>query len=304
MNFEHNTPVPTAPPVITNVPKLTTGIRLIELSISVWSGRKQDKTATADAAIASNADKSLLNTTKKLLGDCEELEAVRKFAANARNFVYSSTSPWGDLGQRSFPMSKFPEFHREMTGMLVEFDRLVENFLSVYDYARTNVQAKLGALYNPDEYPTAENLRGRFRFFFTYPPVPEVNMYSQIQDEAEAYLRDEYARVYTDRINGMMKDVWDRVYDSLKHMSERLDYPEHADKATRKIFRDTLVDNVRSSLGMLKEFNITGDTRMTQLHAALDHALTGVTADGLREDAGFRAETKRSVDSILSTMSW
>jgi hypothetical protein len=301
MNFE-SIHAPTPAPV--NVPKLTTAIRLVELSISVWSGRKQDKNATRDAAIASNADKTLLNTTKKLLGDCEELEAVRKFAANARNFVYSSTSPWGDLGQRSFPMSKFPDFHREITGMQTEFDRLVTNFLAVYDYARTNVQAKLGALYNPDEYPTPASLQDKFRFFFTYPPVPEANMYSQVQDEAEAYLRDEYARVYTDRINGMMKDVWERVYDALKHMSERLDYPENADKGTRKIFRDTLVDNVRESLGMLKDFNITGDSRLTQLHMQLDSALMGVTADGLREDDSFRQETKRTVDSILSNMSW
>jgi hypothetical protein len=110
--------------------------------------------------------------------------------------------------------------------------------------------------------------------------------------------------VYTDRINGMMKDVWERVYDALKHMSERLDYPENADKGTRKIFRDTLVDNVRESLGMLKDFNITGDSRLTQLHMQLDSALMGVTADGLREDDSFRQETKRTVDSILSNMSW
>jgi hypothetical protein len=166
------------------------------------------------------------------------------------------------------------------------------------------VQAKLGALYNPDEYPTPASLQDKFRFFFAYPPVPEANMYSQVQDEAEAYLRDEYARVYTDRINGMMKDVWERVYDALKHMSERLDYPENADKGTRKIFRDTLVDNVRESLGMLKDFNITGDSRLTQLHMQLDSALMGVTADGLREDDSFRQETKRTVDSILSNMSW
>jgi len=55
---------------------------------------------------------------------------------------------------------------------------------------------------------------------------------------------------------------------------------------------------------MLKDFNITGDSRLTQLHMQLDSALMGVTADGLREDDSFRQETKRTVDSILSNMSW
>lgn len=291
----------TTAPVVTNVPKLTSSLRLLELSISVWSGRKQDKQATADAATANNADKALLNTTKQLLGECPELEAVRKFAANTRNFVYSSTTAWGDLGQRAFPQFRFPNLYKELDGMKQEFDRLVHEFLSVYEFRRSNAQAKLGSLYNPDEYPSAETLLGKFRFTVAFPPVPDANIFSQVQDEAEAYLRDEYARVYTQRINDTMKEVFDRLHDSLKHMVERLDYNGKEDK---KKFNSSLVTNVRDLVSMLADFNVTGDSRLTTLHTQLDQALTGITAEALREDDHLRADTRAKVKSVLSNMSW
>lgn len=291
----------TTAPAVTNVPTLTTSLRLLEISMSVWSGRKQDKQATADAASANNADKNILNTTKQLLGDCPELEAVRKFAANTRNFVYSSTTAWGDLGQRAFPMSRFPSLHKELDGLKQEFDRLVNEFLSVYEFRRSNAQAKLGSLYNPDEYPSAESLRGRFRFTVTFPPVPEANIFSQVQDEAERYLRDEYARVYTQRIDDTMKEVFDRLHDALKHMVERLDYSGKEDK---KRFHNTLIDNVRDLVGMLADFNITGESKLTTLHMQLDQALMGITAEALREDDHLRADTRAKVKTVLNNMSW
>ena len=297
----------TTAPVITNVPKLTSSARLVELSISVWTGRKQDKNASTDAANANGADKALLNTTKMILGNCPELDAVRKFAANARNYVYSSTTVWGDLGQRLIPMATFAAFYKELDGMRIEFDRLVEDFLSVYDYRQSNAQARLGNLFNPDEYPTAYSLRNKFRFQIAFPPIPEANIYSDIQDEAERYVAQEYARHYTERLEATMKDVWERVYDALKHMSERLDYTGGSDaegKSDKKKFNDTLVGNVRELCGMLPHFNITGDSRMTTLHAALDQALSGVTPDALRSDGGFRKDTKKKVDDILSSMAW
>lgn len=297
MNFE----TLTAAPAVTNVPKLTSSLRLLELSMSVWSGRKQDKQATADAATANNADKRLLNTTKQILGECPELEAVRKFAANTRNFVYSSTTAWGDLGQRAFPMARFPQLHKELDGLKQEFDRLVNEFLGVYEFRRSNAQAKLGSLYNPDEYPSVESLRDKFRFTVVFPPVPDANIFSQVQDEAEAYLRDEYARVYTQRINDTMREVFDRLHESLTHMVERLDY---AGKEDKKKFNGTLVTNVRELVSMLADFNVTGDSKLTTLHMQLDQALSGVTAEALREDGHLRADTRAKVKAVLNNMSW
>lgn len=293
-----------APVTVTNVPSLSSSGVLVELSISVWTGRKQDKTATKQVADHNGANKAHINTTKALLGDCAELEAVKKFAGNTRQWSYGGTEEWGHLGQRYLPMVRFPGFHKEATEMQTEFYRLRDEFLQVYEFSQTRAQAQLGNLYNPDEYPSVESLRDKFKFNLAYPPVPTGGFIQNIQSEAERYLCEEYDRIYTERIEGVMKGVWQRVYDAIKHMSDKLDWGGEGSAGEKKRIHATTLDNLRELCGMLPDFNVTNDSRLSTLHAELDQALIGVTTDALREDDTYRAETKKAMDAILSNMSW
>ena len=293
-----------APVTVTNVPTLSSSGVLVELSISVWTGRKQDKTATKQVADQNGANKAHINTTKALLGDCAELDAVKKFSAGSRQWSYGGTEGWGDLGQRYLPMMRFPSFHKDITEQRTEFYALVEQFLSTYEFAQTKAQAQLGNLYNPDEYPSVESLRDKFKFNIAYPPVPTGGFVQNIQSEAEQYLADEYNRVYTERIEGVMKGVWQRVYDAIKHMSDKLDWGGEGSASEKKRIHATTLDNLRELCGMLPDFNVTNDSRLSTLHAELDQALIGVTTDALREDDTYRAETKKAMDAILSNMAW
>ena len=76
-----------------NAPSIASSAVLIDLSISCWTGRKLDKRASNDVTAQNNAAKGVANVHKKLLGDCAELDAVQKFAANARNAHYAMTMP-------------------------------------------------------------------------------------------------------------------------------------------------------------------------------------------------------------------
>ena len=124
-----------------NAPSIASSAVLIDLSISCWTGRKLDKRASNDVTAQNNAAKGVANVHKKLLGDCAELDAVQKFAANARNAHYAMTMPWSDLGMRLCPTTKYIDangYERTMTGLQTEFFRLTEAFLSAYDWEIQN----------------------------------------------------------------------------------------------------------------------------------------------------------------------
>ena len=80
-----------------NAPSIASSAVLIDLSISCWTGRKLDKRASNDVTAQNNAAKGVANVHKKLLGDCAELDAVQKFAANARNAHYRSEEHTSEL---------------------------------------------------------------------------------------------------------------------------------------------------------------------------------------------------------------
>jgi hypothetical protein len=284
-----------------SVPSVSNACMLVEVAISSWTGRKLDKRASQDVTDQAQAAKGVANVSKKLLGDCAELDAVSKFVANARNVHYSSTVPWSDTGMRLLPTAKFFKYQQQMTALQTEFARLVEEFLNAYQWEISQAQVKLGSLFNPDEYPSVESLKHKFRFATNYIPLPEVSDWRlDMEQTALDTLKSHYETFYTSQLQTAMSDVWARTHKALSAMSERLDYG--VDPATKKIFRDSLVTNVLDVVELLDDFNITKDVQMSAMKAKLEDTLRGVTPDALREDSYLRAETKRQVDSLIAAL--
>jgi hypothetical protein len=273
---------------------------LVELSIGTWTGRKLDKKASQAVTTNNNADKGVANVSKKLLGDCAELDAVQKFVANARNVHYACTMPWSDTGLRLLPTTQYFKYTQEMTALQNEYKRLVDVFLDAYSWEIQNAQLKLGDLFNPDEYPTTDSLTDKFRFKMNYMPLPDAGDWRvSIGNETEQALRSQYEGYYKTQLQSAMNDVWRRAHDALTKMSERLDY---ADEHTRKVFRDSLVTNVTDIIELLGACNVTGDPVMARAQRDLDEAMRGITPDALRDDAYLRAETRRKVNDVRKTI--
>ena len=74
---------------------------------------------------------------------------------------------------------------------------------------------------------------------------------------------------------------------------------DYADDDTKKIFRDSLVENAVQLCGLLKHLNITNDTKMEYMRSKLEGQLRGISAQDLREDEGLRLDTKKVVDEML-----
>lgn len=285
---------------ITNSPSISSSAMLVEVSFSTWTGRKLDKRASQDVTRSNGADTGTANVNKKLLGECEELTAVQKFAANARNIHYSMTMPWSDTGMRLLPTAQYPKYHQAMTEFQNEFNRLAQVFINAYEWEISQAQARLGALFSHDDYPSADSIASKFGFRINYLPLPESGDFRvDVGNDARDQLVDHYNTQYGAFLERAMSDVWHRVYGALSKMSERLDYGDHEKK---KIFRDSLVDNVLDMVDLLDVCNVTGDSQMSAMRLQLEDALRGVTPDALREDAFLRAETKRAVDSAIQSL--
>ena len=288
----------TAPAI--SAPSISSSAMLVILSISTWTGRKLDKRASTDVTRTNGADSGIANVHKKLLGNCDELDAVQKFGANARNIHYSMSMPWSDLGLRLLPTAQYTKYHQAMTDLQNEFNRLAQVFIDAYEWEISQAQARLGALFSRDDYPTAESIASKFAFELNYIPLPESGDFRiDVGVEALNQVKSGYAEFYSAQNKRAMDDVWHRVYGALSKMSERLDYGDHEKK---KIFRDSLVDNVIDMVELLDVCNVTGDSQMSAMRLQLEDALRGVTPDALRDDAFLRAETKRAVDNAINSL--
>jgi hypothetical protein len=125
-----------------------------------------------------------------------------------------------------------------------------------------------------------------------------------INEQGLTELRTHYEGVMTERTTTMMKDAWDRLYDVLSRMSERLADDVVDGEPKRRIFRDSLVDNAIDVCKLLKHFNTTGDTRLEAMRQQLEDAMRGVDAQSLRDSDVLREQTKNKVDALLDKFSF
>lgn len=286
-------------PVVHNVPTISSSAMLVELNISVWTGRKFDKNVSAEIDVQKQTTTRAGNYHKNLIADEPHFQAIGKYAGNARTYHYYATMPWSDSGLRLLTTPMYFDYQKHITGLEQEFRRLVATALADYDNMIARAQIKLGALFNIEDYPSKDEIANKYKFSVKYCPVPDVGDFRvDVGNEAQAQLKESYAQFYQDNLAQAYQDVWDRTYDALSNMSAKL----AGDK--KQIFRDTLVTNVQDMIDLLDKFNVTDDAKMRQAKVKIENALLGITPDALREDDDLRLDTKAKVDALMKEFSW
>ena len=300
MNNVHQLTAASSEPLPTDAPTLASSAMLVELNISSWEGRKKDKKASTKVTEDAQAKKGVANVYKQLLGDCDELSALRTHVTATRNMHSNMTMPWSNSGLRLLPTAQYFKYTKAMSQMQNEFESLKNKFLTAYNDTVVDVQLELGTLFLREDYPTVESLNSKFAFRMNYTPLPDVGDFRvDVGNDALREIRAEYSNFYTAQYNTAMNNMWTRLHKALTNMSERLDYSSKEDK---KVFRDTLVGNVNDMIELLRVCNVTQSVQMSDMANKLEDAMSGVTADALREDVTFRAETKAAVDAVMKSL--
>jgi hypothetical protein len=284
-----------------STPSISSSAMLSELVISQWSARKLDKTASRDITAKNYAEDGIANVNKKLL-DCEQLKAIQKIVGATRNTHYSMTMPWSDSGLRLLTTKNYFSHQKEITGMTQEFMRLVDAFLSDYEWEINKTQAKLGMMFDRSEYPTTEQIRRKFRINLSYIPLPDVGDFRiDVGNEANEQLRSHYESYYQTKLTESMNDLWVRLHKVCKNMSERLNYKDHERSGT-KMFTNTIVSNVLDVVELMKTCNLTDDPEMDRVARKLENNLHMVEPQDLRDDEKLREVTKKNIDEVLASL--
>ena len=283
-----------------DVTTIASSASLVDMSISQWQARKKDKRASAEVAQANNAETGVANVTKSLLAGSPELKAIHDMTSVIRVFHQDMTFPWGM--HNLLPTSRYFDYHNGITDRFQQWDNLVSEFLASYEWslAQTHVLAdKMGDLFDPDEYPTVDEVRSKFSYRLGYYPVPQNDWRTQINQAGLTQMQEQFSDYVENNVKGMFTRVYEQLLKPLQTMSERLDYTDNEDK---QIFRNTLVSNLIEMVDTLEQVNVTNDAELAETRMQLVEALDGVTADGLRDDAYLRRETKRKVDDLIKNL--
>ena len=270
---------------------------LVDLNISMWTGRKMDKKVSEEIDATKSTKARAGNYHKKLLAGSDKLEKVQKIATAVRTWNYQQTLPWSDGGSRLLPMKSFFDYKATLGNYEQQYNDAVEDFLVEYPQLVSSSAFTLGDLFDRGEYPTAEELRSKFRFKYVFCPVPDAGDFRiDVEEQAKSELQQQYKDYYQEKLNSAMKDAWDRLHETLTHLSDRMDYTDE----NKKKFWDSTITNASDLCGLLTSLNITNDPKLEQMRQKLEKALSGVDASDIRESEAIRTSVKSKVDEILN----
>lgn len=287
--------------IATPEPSLSSRAMLCALSISVWSARKHDVEASEEIARQHGAHADAGRYHKVLLPK-EALAEIQKIVSEARQEHYFMTLPWDDNGYRVLPAAAYMEHTEKMRALSNRFTPAVEILVSQFGQLVEEAKVRLGGLFQAADYPGCDELRSKFSFETKVMPLPSANDFRvTLGDEEKDRIKRQITAAVEASLQVASRELWQRLYESVSHMAERLQAYKVTEDGVEHPFRDSVVTNLMKLVDILPKLNVSGDAELEQL---ADHVRASLLVDPneLRKSELVRTETAKTASAIADRM--
>lgn len=266
---------------------------LVQLNISTWAANKLDKEISAETTAIKGAKAGTIRSHKSLLPMCDLLDDIKKKATLVRTKFYENTLPWGVKGIQILPSANYLAFMTDFRKEKAEYELLVRTFVPVYPQLVMDAQRFLGASYKPADYP--DTIADKFSMSMQVMPVPNDDFRVNIADDELGRIHDEVKARVTQAAQGAMKDVWQRLYDKVKHLAEKLDDPNSR-------LHESTVQHVVDLCELLPRLNFADDPNLEAMRQEVEGKLTGFSKDALVTNVALRQTKASEANDIAARM--
>ena len=278
--------------------KLSDRALLVQLNISTWSANKLDKEISAETTANKGAVSGSGRYHKSLLPMCEQLDDIKKKASLIRTKFYENTLPWGVKGIQILPTNNYLAFMTEFRKEKAEYESLVNRFVPDYPQLVADAQNMLGAAYKPDDYPDVHDIADKFRMELGVMPVPNDDFRVNIADEELGRIQEEVEARVKQASTGAMQEVWQRLYDKVVHMADRLSKLDEP----KARFHEAVLDNITDLCELLPRLNVMDDPNLEAMRQEVEGKLSGLSKDSVVMSPTFRQTKIDEANDIAAKM--
>ena len=296
---DHQSPAPDSPAAVSQ------NAVLVNLHIRNWSETATDQNATDQVAQANNVAPGSGRYVKRLLNKraCEE---VRRLGQDARKTHNDLTMPWDDQGTRLLPIKAYQKYRESIQNLMERRIEATNRLLFNYQDHIEQAEQELGALFNPNDYPTAEELREAITMDWEFGEVPDGQHFrADLPEHERRRIQKDIEQRVAARINHGLEDLFRRLSKAVTAASERL---SGNGDGSDKVFKNTLVTNLKGIVDNIPLLNVTSDPVLEGMAQQLQNAMDGLDPDNLRPnnknfDAAKRERFKTAVDEMAEQFS-
>jgi hypothetical protein len=265
-----------------DIPRGTIMDRAVCLSVELH--RLGTRRRVASTEIQTDADSDMIHVSKEIL-ESDTLEEIKRMDGEIRGYVAKKTVPGMSLfraGVYLVPVDSLEDIDARLEQFKRDREYQVEKFLGQYQEAAAAARARLGSLYDENDYPAIAKVRAAFSMETKYVAFATPDKLATIS--STLYRREEA------KMAAAISSATEKVVDALRseaaglvdHLVERLS-AKPGEKP--KVFRDSMIGNIREWLENLPGRNsIAGDVGLSELARKMESLLDGVDPQTLRDN--------------------
>lgn len=260
---------------------ITRRAMLVSLTIRSWSGKLTDLGVSREVATRHNA-LSKAGSYKKNLVDPAAVKSIQRSRSLIRQTHYAMTTPWDNNNNRLLSMRLYEDYRNQLDTLIEqhrdEVAQFVDNYAGHVEYAAY----MLGDMFDANEYPSAEEIRTKFHVEYQFEPVTKSeHLVVELSNRELDRIRRSIQTVFDDRVSESLRSMYDKLNKCVTKFNERTG--KDGDSADPKVFRDSLLENLREAVELIPSMNIYDDEILNDMCAKTLAAIDGVTANMLRE---------------------
>jgi hypothetical protein len=271
---------------------LANNYMLAKLNVRIWSGRKTDKSATAELLADKGAVANAASVVKQLLaGNDAKLKETAAAFTRIRSFFYESTVPWTTAsvgamkGDRLISTVESINFLSDFAKLKNAAIVILNEFILEYDAAVQASAVSLGALYDPSQYPHKAEVAALFGAEMSLNPLPEATDFDRLTNipaELATGLKGLYERNMEAQMDNALSDIQKRLLVELERMDTQLSKVVAGEKT--RLFK-SMVTNLKHLTGMTRSLNFAGNPEIEGIADTIEQHLLGYEVDAYKDNA-------------------
>lgn len=269
---------------------LNASARLVDLSISKFSGGRQDRKATSEVERKHSISEGQGGRFVKALIRPDYLKAVGQAGSRIRENFYSFTLPWKGES-RVLPISQYQRFTEAHNKLVDQFNCLADELVSKYDEIKSEAEVRLNGLFDASEYPSSgHEFRSKFGVEFTAESFPRESDLNDPQLQARA------EQAISARLADAHRALLERVSEVVAHFGRTLANP-------KAIFRDSTITAIAEAIDEAEALNFTANGEIaTALSEARKTFASFNDPQLLRDSKAGRRDAVVASQSVLNTL--
>ena len=155
-----------------------------------------------------------------------------------------------------------------MDGLRERVVRQRARFIEDYDDYVDQARLDLGKLFRIEDYPSKEDLQGKFAIRYRIAPVPDAEHFiaKLASDDTERVKRD-IERHIEEQLHDAVGDLYRRLGEAVERVSDRL---QEDGNGKPLVFRNSMIENIRDLVDVVPRLNIFGDDELARLGLETD----------------------------------